>query len=324
MTRAMIRVVLGSVIVCLTAAVTLAQTRTATETKKFQVIAVDGNQLVVKLPEGTRELTVPEDFRFNVDGKELSVHELKAGMTGTATVTTKTTVTPVTVTEVKNGTVLHVAGGSIIVRTDEGNKMFTQSDIDKRGVKIMRGGKPAEISDFRANDRLTATIITTMPPKVVTEKEVQATLARSGGGTPAAPATAPARSPSSTPQAAGAPAATSGAAAAPSGAAPRKLPKTASPLPVLGLVGLASLVAGPGSSARRPRQSFHRRSGPFPAGAQARETSWPRCDMADWTRATARDSHAEIAGAAAGWDAVENWYRYGDSNPGPVAENHVS
>jgi hypothetical protein len=46
--------------------------------------------------------------------------------------------------------------------------------------------------------------------------------------------------------------------------------------------------------------------------------------MADWTRATARDSHAEIAGAAAGWDAVENWYRYGDSNPGPVAENHVS
>jgi hypothetical protein len=69
MTRAMIRVVLGSVIVCLTAAVTLAQTRTATETKKFQVIAVDGNQLVVKLPEGTRELTVPEDFRFNVDGR---------------------------------------------------------------------------------------------------------------------------------------------------------------------------------------------------------------------------------------------------------------
>lgn len=25
------------------------------------------------------------------------------------------------------------------------------------------------------------------------------------------------------------------------------------------------------------------------------------------------------------WAAAErNWYRYGDSNPGPVAENHVS
>ena len=74
---------------------TSAQQTTTTETKKFQVIAVDGNQLVVKVPEGTRELTVPDDFRFNVDGKMLSVHELKPGMAGTATITTKTTmVTP--------------------------------------------------------------------------------------------------------------------------------------------------------------------------------------------------------------------------------------
>jgi hypothetical protein len=244
MTRGLVRVALSGALVCLTAAVTLAQTSTTTETKKFQIIAVDGNHLVVKLPEGTRELTVPDDFRFDVDGKQLSVHELKPGMTGTATITTKTTVTPVTVTEVKNGTVLHVAGGSIIVRTDEGNKMFTQSDIDKRGVKIMREGQPAQISDFRANDRLSATIITTKPPRVVTEKEVQATLARSGAGagTPAAAATPAA----STPQAAAAPAATSGAA-------PRKLPKTAGPLPVLGLVGLASLVAGLGLTVRRRR-----------------------------------------------------------------------
>jgi LPXTG-motif cell wall-anchored protein len=239
-------VALSGALVLLTVAVTFAQTSTTTETKKFQVIAVDGNQLVVKLPEGTRELTVPDDFRFNVDGNELSVRELKPGMAGTATITTRTTVTPVTVTEVKNGTVLHVAGGSIIVRTDDGNKMFTQSDIDKRGVKIMRGGKPAEISDFRANDRLTATIITTMPPKVVTEKEVQATLARSGAGAgTAAPAAAPSASPGA--------AAPAGSVAPTSGAAPRKLPKTASPLPVLGLAGLASLLAGLGLTVRRHR-----------------------------------------------------------------------
>jgi hypothetical protein len=88
-----------------TAAVTWAQTTTTSETKKFQVIAVEGNQLVVKLPEGTRELTVPEDFRFNVNGQMLSVHDLKPGMAGTATITTRTTSVPVTVTEVKNGTV---------------------------------------------------------------------------------------------------------------------------------------------------------------------------------------------------------------------------
>ena len=72
-------------------------------------------------------------------------------------------------------------GMSIIVRTEEGIKSFTQSDVDKRGVKIMRSGKPAQISDFREGDRLSATIITSKPPTVLTEKEVQATLASAGG-----------------------------------------------------------------------------------------------------------------------------------------------
>jgi len=232
--------------VCLTVAVTLAQQST-TETKTFHVISVEGNQLVVKLPEGTKELTVPEDFRFTVDGKMLSVHELKPGMTGTATITTKTTSVPVTVTEVKNGTVMQATGSSIIVRTDQGFKSFTQSDIDKRGVKIMRDGQPAQISDFHANDRLTATIITTKPPQVMTQRQVQATLAKSapaGAPTPASttPAAAPTSSPTPTPTGTTAPA-----------EAPKRLPKTASPLPLLGLVGLSSVVAGLGLTGRRRR-----------------------------------------------------------------------
>lgn len=253
MTRAIVRVVWCGALVCLTAAVTLAQTTTTSETKKFQVISVDGNQLVVRLPEGTREMTVPEDFRFTVDGKSLSVHELRAGMSGTATITTRTTVTPVTVTEVKNGTVLYALGQSIIVRTSENEvKQFTQSDIDKRGVKIMREGKPAEISDFRANDRLTATIITSKPPQVMTQKEVQATLAKSGAGAGAgAPAAAASPAPSTAPTAAAA--APSSSAAATSGAAPRKLPKTASPLPFLALTGFASLLAALALTVRRHR-----------------------------------------------------------------------
>ena len=262
MMRATIRLALCSAaVLCLTAAAASAQTTTTSETKKFQVISVEGNVLVVRLPEGTREMAVADDFRFNVDGKMLSVHELKPGMAGTATITTKTTVTPVTVTEVKNGTVMQNLGTSILVRTDDGMKMFSQSDIDKRGIKIMRDGKPAEISDFRANDRLTATIVTSKPPRVMTEREVQATLAKSGGAgaggaaTGASPSGAGAASSAGAakPGAASSAAPTSGAAT--SGGAARTLPKTASPLPIVGLAGLASLVAGLGLTLRRRRMT---------------------------------------------------------------------
>ena len=254
MTRATIRLVVCGALVCLTATAVRAQTTTTSETKKFQIISVDGNTLVVRLPEGTREMAVADDFRFNVDGKMLSVQELRPGMSGTATITTRTTVTPVVVTEVKNGTVMQNMGTSILVRTEDGLRMFSQADIDKRGIKIWRDGKLAEVSDFRANDKLTATIVTTKPPRVMTEKEVQATLAKSGGaaGTGAGAATpAPARAGASTsqPPASQPPAATSGSA-------PRTLPRTASPLPLLGLAGLASLLAGLGLTVAR-RRSTH-------------------------------------------------------------------
>jgi LPXTG-motif cell wall-anchored protein len=217
---------------------------TSNQTKRFEVISVTGNDLVVRLPEGTRELTVPESFRFTVDGQPLSVHDLKPGMKGTATITTTTTSHPVTVTEVKNGTVMQASGGSILVRTDQGFKSFTQGDIDKRGVKIIRNGAVAGISDFHSGDVLTATIVTSKPPRIVTEKQVQATLAR------AEPAAAPAR-----PTGASASAVEHTAAPSPAdpAAAHRKLPKTASDLPALALLGLASLASALALGAARRR-----------------------------------------------------------------------
>ena len=238
MFRTLSRAFLTTVIVGLTATALSAQTTTTTQqTKAFTIIAVDGNQVIVKLPEGTRELTVPDDFRFNVDGQQLAVRDLKAGMKGTATITTKTTVTPVTVTEVKNGTVMQASGSSIIVRTDDGFKVFTQGDVDKRGVKILRDGKPAQVSDFRENDRLSATIVTSKPPRVMTEQQVNAALAK-----PAAPAAAaPARASASAP-----PAPT---AAAP--AEPKKLPKTATAWPAVGLGSMLLIASGLALSVRR-------------------------------------------------------------------------
>ena len=177
-------VALAAAIVCVTAGVSQAQqTSTTSETKSFEVLAVDGNTLVVRLPEGTRELTVADDFRFIVNGQPLSVRELKTGMKGTATITTKTTVTPVTVTEVKSGTVVVRSSANIIVRTPREIQSFTQGEVDKRGIKIIRNGKPVQMSKLREGDQLSATFITSAPPRVMTEQEVRATV-------PAAAATA--------------------------------------------------------------------------------------------------------------------------------------
>src|SRR5688572_8303654 len=224
MFRSLTRVALIAVLMCLVGAVTFAQTTTTTltENKKFEVVSVDGNTLVVKLPEGTREISVPDDFRFIVNDQPLSVKELKPGMAGMATITTRTKSTPVTVTEVKNGEVVMAGGGSIFVRTPDGQvRAFTQSDVDKRGVKIMRQGKPAQVSDFRQGDQLSATIVTTRPPRVVTEKEVQATLA--AAKTAAPPAATPAPAPSAPPAAAQA----ERPPAEPAPQVARTLPKTA-------------------------------------------------------------------------------------------------
>lgn len=147
-----------------------------TEVFTFQVISVDGNDVVISDSSGARELTVPDDFRFTVDGNPMSVHDLKAGMKGTAAVTTTTTTRPVYVTTVKKGTVVRQAGSSVWVKTDAGTRKFTKQEIDARGIKIIMDGKPTRLIDLKAGDTLTATIITTGPPEVLTEKQVQAVL----------------------------------------------------------------------------------------------------------------------------------------------------
>ena len=237
---------LASCAITLAASSTTAQTQsTQTEIKDFEVVSVDGNRVVVKGAEGSKEITVPAGFQFTVDGRQVSVNELRPGMRGSATITTTTTVTPVTVTEVKNGDVMQVTGSSIIVRTDQGIKSFSEGDVKKRGVKIVRDGQPLAFTDLRQGDKLTATIVTTHPPKVMTERQVQASLSSPA---PAAPAAAPERAAAAPSPSPATPESTTASAAS---GAPRRLPKTASPLPFVGLLGAGLLAAAVTLTARR-------------------------------------------------------------------------
>lgn len=210
-------------------------TATTTQAKNFEIISVAGNKVVVKGDAGHQELTVPPDFQLTVDGRPVTVADLKPGMKGTATITTTTTTTPVTVTEVRNGEVFRVTGNSIIVRSENGLRMFSEGDAARRNATILRDGRPVRFTDLRQGDRLTATIVTTKPPEVVTERQVAAAMASAPEAAGAAVETA-ARATTR--------AATTAAAAAtpaPEATVARTLPKTATFMPLVGLLGASSL-----------------------------------------------------------------------------------
>ena len=212
----------------------LAQTQTTTiDLRNFEVLAVEGNRLVYRDQRGTHEITVPNDFRMNVDGKQMAVKELKPGMKGTATVTNTTTITPVTVTDIKEATVVSTTETSVMVRGADGVKRrFTQSELDKRGIAIFKDGKLITVRQLNPGDNLTAMIVSSQPPSVVTETEVDAKMAQAKAApAPAKMEPAPAKAEPAPAKAEPAPAKAEPAApaAAPPAAAP---PVVASTTPV--------------------------------------------------------------------------------------------
>src|SRR6516225_7232114 len=105
----------------LTAARLNAQVQTETDTtagkatktvqvEKGEVLVVQGNDLIVKMADGTiRHFpNVPESARVMVDGQSLGIHDLKPGMHLQRTITTTTTPKVITTTKSVTGTVVHV------------------------------------------------------------------------------------------------------------------------------------------------------------------------------------------------------------------------
>ena len=149
-------------------------------------------------------------------------------MKGEATVTTKTTINPVTVTDVREATVVSATETSMVVRGSDGvRRRFTQSELDKRGVEMIKDGRVVRISQLTPGDQLSAQIITRDAPTVEREVEVKlaeakmepapakAAPAAAPAATPAAPAAAPAAAPTTVASNTPAPAAPSAAPAPP-------------------------------------------------------------------------------------------------------------
>jgi len=211
-----------------------AQTTVTNRESNFEIIAVDGNNLVVRDQMGTRELTVPPDFRFTVNGKSLAVSDLHAGMKGTAVVTTTTIQKPVYVTTIKQGTVTYQTARSIQIKESNGVvHKFTQSEIDKRGIQLYMGDQPIRVSQLNPGDTINAVIVTEGKPEILTAKEVNAQLAAAPAPAPAAAASAPEPEPAAAEAPAAPPAAepTPDEPQAMEQAAPEPAPVEAAPAP---------------------------------------------------------------------------------------------
>ena len=169
------------------------ETKKEVETRNFEIISVDGNKVVYRSSAGVKEITLADDFKLDMDGKKIGVHDFKPGMKGTAYLTKTTTTQPVVVTEVRSAEVLAVSGNTIIVRGQNGVRKFTIDDVRDKNITIMKEGQRVELQGLRVGDRLTATIITRGAPKVMTEAELRASVAAlPPTAVPAAPTAAPA------------------------------------------------------------------------------------------------------------------------------------
>ena len=213
-----------------------AQTTTV-ELRNGEVLAVDGNVVTVRGEQGVRQFTVPEDMLFVMDGKKITVRDLKPGMKYSAMITTTETPVDVTTTEVREGEVVYASEGTIILRDSQTkeNRKFTTAELRSRNLVLYKDGEQIDPAGLRKGDRISATIVTKRPPEIMTEQDLKVFVAQAP---PPPPPPKPARAPAATPP-------------EPPPAAPATLPKTGSPLPLVGLAGLVLLGLGAGASALR-------------------------------------------------------------------------
>jgi hypothetical protein len=195
--------------------------------ERGEVVLVNGNDLVVKMEDGTiRHFpNVPDSARVTVGGQQLSVHDLKPGMKLERTITTTTTPQTITTVQTVTGTVWYVNPPSSVILTLENGE--NQSFKIPNGQKFNIDGQMVDAFGLKKGMRVSATKIVEVPATVISKQQkVTGTMPP-----PPPPADMPILVAQSKPAP---PVHTETPATAP----PAKLPKTASEWPLIGLLGL--------------------------------------------------------------------------------------
>jgi LPXTG-motif cell wall-anchored protein len=204
-----------------------------TQVERGEIVFVSGNSVVVKMADGTLRHfdNVPESARVTVDGQQLGVHDLKAGMKVQKTITTTTT--PETITTVKSvtGKVWFVNPPSTVILTLDDGK--NQEFKIPNGQKFDINGQMVDAWGLKKGMTVTATKVVEAPATVIAQN------AKLTGEMPPPPPPPPADVPILVVEEVVTPVQV---AEAPAPA----LPKTGSELPLVGFLGLLSLASSLG------------------------------------------------------------------------------
>jgi len=204
-----------------------------THVKNAEVIHVSGHEVVVELEDGKLELlNLGKDFRFQVDGRDLTVHELTPGTKLSQEIHTVSAPQEVTTLRTVKGTVWSVNGPHLILSFPDGkNKAYTVPD----GIVFKIDGKDKTVFDLRKGMDISATVLTVAPEQIITQHTVVT------GRVPPRPDVA-FEGPMLIQSDREVPTLT----AAIEEPAAKELPKTASLVPLAGMVGFLSLALGTG------------------------------------------------------------------------------
>ena len=202
------------------------------EVQRGEIVYVSGNNVVVKLENGDLKHfdNVPDSMTVTVDGRQLNVHQLKVGMKVERQTITSSTPKVITTVQTVTGKVFHVqAPNSVILTLENGQN---QSFKIPNGQKFTIDGQETDAFGLKKGMMVSAQKVTEVPETVIAQ-EIKRT-----GKMPPPPPQPKADVPILVVYAPAAPApaepVNTASAAEP---APKKLPKTASDLPLVGILG---------------------------------------------------------------------------------------